>query len=91
MESHLIAQSGGTLAERVRASQLPPVAERARIRRDSRATLRDFAAALGVSPMTIYRWESGDIAPRLDHAIAYAQLLAEVAAASAPVREDGAA
>jgi DNA-binding XRE family transcriptional regulator len=79
------------LAERVRAAQLPSPGERARIRRAARATLRDFAGALGVAPMTVHRWEVGEVDPRLDQAAAYARLLAEVAAATAPVREDGAA
>ena len=72
------------LAERVRAAKLPPPAERARIRKTSRATLRDFADALGVAVMTVHRWEMGEVEPRLDQAAAYARLLAEVSAATAP-------
>ncbi|WP_431900220.1 helix-turn-helix domain-containing protein [Nonomuraea sp. bgisy101] len=63
------------LADRVRAAQLPSPQVRRRIRRDSRATLRDFADELGVSAMTVLRWEQGKAEPRMDHAIAYRQLL----------------
>lgn len=79
METQYTAQE---LAERVRASKLPPPEERARIRRKSRATLGDFAKVLQVSPMTVARWERGEIEPRLDHAVAYARLLGEIHAAT---------
>lgn len=69
------AQAVADLAQKVRASRLPPPAERARIRRQARASLRDFARALDVSPTTMQRWEAGDGEMRLDHAVAYAGLL----------------
>ena len=69
------AQAVADLAQKVRASRLPPPEERARIRREARASLRDFAAALGISPTTMQRWEAGDGEIRLDHAVAYAGLL----------------
>lgn len=72
------------LVERVRASQLPAPAERARIRRTAHATLRHFATELDVSVATVWRWESGTAEPRLDHAIAYRQLLDKIQAAIAP-------
>jgi DNA-binding XRE family transcriptional regulator len=51
---------------------------RQRIRRESRVPLRDMGAHLGVTPMTILRWERGEAEPRIDHAIAYRQLLDEL-------------
>jgi DNA-binding transcriptional regulator YiaG len=76
------------LAERVRASRLPAPADRARIRRTARATLRDFAAELDVSAATVWRWEQG-AEPRLDHAIAYRGLLDEIQAATGTTRGEG--
>ena len=75
------------LARRVRAAQLPPPAERVRVRQTAHATLDDFAVALGVSQMTVSRWERGETEPRLEQRVMYALLLREVAAATA----DGAA
>ena len=79
-----IAQVRAPLAERVSAAKLPPPAERARIRRESGASLRDFGLELGVSPMTVARWEAGRVKPRLEQRAAYARLLREVAAATEP-------
>jgi DNA-binding XRE family transcriptional regulator len=45
-------------------------------------TLRDFAQTLGVSQMTMSRWERGEAEPRLEQRVAYALLLREVAAAT---------
>lgn len=39
------------------------------------ATLRDVGEELGVSAMTVMRWEQGKSVPRLEHAIAYRELL----------------
>ena len=69
------------LGQRIRAAQLPAPAERVRIRRAARVTLREFARTLGVSPMTVSRWEAGESMPRLDQAARYARLLAEVSSA----------
>lgn len=63
------------LTDRVRAAQLPPPAERRAIRQAARTSLSDVAAELGVSPMSVLRWERGESAPRLDHAIAYRRIL----------------
>ncbi|MFJ1667368.1 multiprotein-bridging factor 1 family protein [Streptomyces bottropensis] len=76
------ARAGG-LAERVRAGQLPPPAERARIRQAAHTTLEHFADELRVSPMTVSRWERGETEPGLDQRVAYARLLRDVAAATA--------
>lgn len=77
------------LARRVRAAQLPPPAERARVRQSAHATLEDFARALSVSQMTVSRWERGETEPRLDQRVAYALLLREVAAATAEGESGG--
>jgi DNA-binding XRE family transcriptional regulator len=70
------------LAERVRKAQLPSVEIRKSIRHSSGVTLRDLADELGVSPMTVLRWEQGKVQPRLDHAIAYRKLLDQLAEAT---------
>ncbi|WP_364704891.1 helix-turn-helix domain-containing protein [Streptomyces ossamyceticus] len=70
------------LAERVRAARLPAPGERAQIRAQAGVTLRDFAQTLGVSQMTMSRWERGEAEPRLQQRVAYALLLREVAAAT---------
>lgn len=78
------------LPQRVSAAKLPPPAERALIRVQSGATLRDFALELGVSTMTMGRWEAGRVRLSLDQAAAYARLLTDVAAATnAPPGEGG--
>lgn len=71
------------LAGRVRAAQLPPPAERLRIRQAAGVTLEHFAKALRVSQMTVSRWECGETKPGLDQREAYARLLREIAAATA--------
>lgn len=68
------------LAARVRAAQLPPPAERARVRQAAGVTLEHFARVLRVSQMTVSRWERGETEPSLDQRIVYARLLREVAA-----------
>ncbi|MFI0139619.1 helix-turn-helix domain-containing protein [Streptomyces luteogriseus] len=82
METYAAAAAHG-LADRVRASQLPPPPERVKIRQESGASLRDFADELGVSPMTVLRWETGKSKPRMRRAIAYRRLLDAVREAAA--------
>ena len=65
------------------------IAHRARIRAEAHASLRDFAGELCVTPMTVARWETGAVHPRLDQAAAYAQLLAAVANATNPPATEG--
>lgn len=62
------------LLEDVRASRLPPPAERRATRVLANVSLREAGAALGVDPMTVLRWERG-ATPRRDHAIAYGAFL----------------
>jgi len=83
MEANTRQEKSAALAERVRAAQLPPPDARISIRKEARATLRDFADALGVAATTVQRWERGEVEPRLDQAAAYAQLLTEVQSATA--------
>lgn len=83
MEAYAAAETRDvSLADRVRDAQLPPPAERGRIRRDSRAALRDIAAELGVSAMTVSRWERGESEPRFEHAARYGRLLDQLRAAT---------
>lgn len=70
------------LAARVRAAQLPSPVQRARVRQAAGVTLEHFARVLGVSQMTVSRWERGETEPGLDQRVAYARLLREVAAAT---------
>jgi DNA-binding transcriptional regulator YiaG len=58
----------------VKAAQLPPAADRRRIREAAGLTFRDIARFLDVNPMTVIRWEEGNT-PRRAHAIRYRQLL----------------
>ncbi|MCF6745107.1 helix-turn-helix transcriptional regulator [Blastococcus sp. KM273128] len=64
-----------TLAEQVRAAQLPPPVARRQIRCDARVSLAEMAAELDVSAVTVQRWEQGTFEPRRDKAIAYRNLL----------------
>lgn len=88
MEPYAAPDDGATpaeqLARRIRAAKLPPPAERARIRREARITLREFAQVLGVTTTTVYRWELGVTEPKNAHAIAYADLLAKIKEALEP-------
>lgn len=84
MRENTAQEARPPLPQRVSAAKLPPPAERARIRAASGASLRDFAGELGVSPMTMSRWEAGRVRLGLDQAAAYARLLTDVAAATNP-------
>ncbi len=70
------------LVEQLIAAQLPSPARRRSIRVSAGVSLRDVAAALGVNPMTVLRWERGDVEPRRNSAIRYRQLLDRIAAAT---------
>lgn len=74
-----------SLADMIRAAQLPAPAVCRRIREDAGAALRDIAeemAARGqpVTPTAVMRWEHGDAVPRRDKAIIYRTILDELRA-----------
>jgi transcriptional regulator with XRE-family HTH domain len=64
------------LLERLRAKRdLPPAAERRRIRESAGASLRDVARECGTSATSVIRWERGASPGR--HTAVYARLLEE--------------
>jgi transcriptional regulator with XRE-family HTH domain len=76
------AQTGASpLAELVRASQLPSIAERKRVRKAAGVSLRQVGAELGVSGETIWNWENGKDGPSKENAPRYRALLDQLAAA----------
>jgi DNA-binding transcriptional regulator YiaG len=84
------ANRSDELLDRVRAlRRLPSPAERRRIRERARVSLRDMAAAVGVTHASIRNWEAG-ATPR-EHRAAYARLLEELdrIAPSPETREPG--
>lgn len=62
-------------AMRIRAARLPPPPVCRAIRQGAGVSLREVGQLIGVSPMTVLRWERGDVRPKRDHAIAYRELL----------------
>jgi DNA-binding transcriptional regulator YiaG len=71
--------SGEELLARVRSRRkLPPPNERRQIRRKANVSLRELAAALGVSHMAIVRWEEGAQPADPAHVAAYRRLLDEL-------------
>lgn len=76
------AQTGvSPLAELVRASQLPSVAERKRIREAAKVSLRRMGEALDVTGETVWNWENDRYGPSKENAAKYNKLLSELAAA----------
>lgn len=63
------------LAALVRGTRLPEPAARRQIREAAGVTLREAAAACGVTPMALLHWERGTVRPRRENAVAYATLL----------------
>ena len=57
--------------------RLPDAKRRVRIRQDAGVSQRAMADALGVSPMTLWRWEQG-VRPRARVIGAYLELLDEL-------------
>lgn len=77
------AQTGvSTLAELVRASQLPSIAERKRVRKAADVSLRQVGEALGVSGETVWNWENGKDGPSKENAPRYRALLDQLAEAA---------
>ena len=68
------------LAELLRAGQLPPLAERRRIRIQSGASLRRMGEEIGVTATAVHRWEKGIDNPSLENAVRYRLLLDQLAA-----------
>jgi transcriptional regulator with XRE-family HTH domain len=58
--------------------RLPDATRRTRIRREAGITRRQMADALGVSPMSLYRWEARGVRPRAHVIRAYIDLLEEL-------------
>jgi DNA-binding XRE family transcriptional regulator len=71
------------LVTSVRDSRLPSSTERRQTREAAKVTIREAAAALGVSPMTYVRWERDEVQPRREHAVQYRQFLDALRTASA--------
>ncbi len=69
------AAAPADLIARVRDSHLPTPVQRRRIRTAAGVTLREMATALDVTPMTVLRWERGEVRPAHRHAAAYRSLL----------------
>jgi DNA-binding XRE family transcriptional regulator len=63
------------LVRRVRDSRLPSPTVRREIRERAGVSVREAAAANGVSPMSYLRWERGQVQPRRAHAIRLRQFL----------------
>lgn len=64
------------LVDQVRCVRRLPSPARARaIREEAGATQEQFAAELGVTRLSIWRWETGKCRPRGESAIRYARLL----------------
>jgi DNA-binding transcriptional regulator YiaG len=67
---------GDELLARVRSRRkLPPAQERKLIREQANVSLRELAAAVGVSQMAIVRWEEGARPADPAHVAAYGRLL----------------
>lgn len=48
------------------------------IRTAARVSLKRMGAEIGVSDVTILRWERGDSEPTIEHAVAYRRLLEDL-------------
>lgn len=58
-------------ADEAAASEIPPPAERKRLRLLAGIDLSEAARLLGVSYFTVLRWEGGKTVPQGDHRIRY--------------------
>jgi DNA-binding transcriptional regulator YiaG len=63
------------LMDRLRSPRLPPQEEWQGIRLAVDKTLREVADAVGVDPMTVWRWEQGRSKPWPRHQDAYSAVL----------------
>lgn len=64
-----------------KARRLAESGEGAAARVAAGLSLSEVADAIGVSPSALWRWEHGERSPRGDRAVAWARLVAELAAA----------
>ena len=81
-------QADELLARARSASRLPAPRQRRGIRDSAGVTQRELAAVLGVSVMTLNRWERGLVRPRGSNAARYAELLDQLdRAARRPPKE----
>lgn len=79
MEHLTVTEGVEHLLERVRSRRtLPRPDERRAIRDDAGLSLREVAAAIGVSRMAVVRWESGAKPRNPEHVAAYGRLLEEL-------------
>jgi DNA-binding XRE family transcriptional regulator len=77
------ARNGASdLADLVRASRLPSVAERKRIRKAADVSLQRMADALDVTAPTVHHWENDRYGPSPENAVKYRKLLEELAKAA---------
>jgi transcriptional regulator with XRE-family HTH domain len=92
MAVQTVTQEERALLERLRSQrQLPPAAERRRIREAAGVSLRQLAAAVGVSAMAIVRWEQGATPRNPHHLHAYGRLLDEFRRFEGVIADDTAA
>ncbi|MHA6631876.1 helix-turn-helix domain-containing protein [Pseudonocardia sichuanensis] len=69
--------TGDAIFERIAAAAaLPEPADRARLRRALGIRQREVALAIGVSPQSVWAWETGRSEPTGAHRKRYAELLA---------------
>lgn len=78
------------LRSRHRASQLPTRERRREIREAVGASIRDLAAACGVSNFAVYSWEKpgGTIEPKHAHRIVYKRVLDALEALAQEIASD---
>lgn len=71
------------LVEKIRSARLPSPAICREIREGAAISIRESADELGVAPMTLIRWERGDVRPRPENARLYRQFLEALQEATA--------
>lgn len=69
--SALLGDDFAEVIKQVRQSQLPPPAQRQQIRVTANLSVRKLAGVLKVAPMTLLRWEHGEITPSTENAVRY--------------------
>jgi DNA-binding transcriptional regulator YiaG len=69
--SALLGDDFAEVIKQVRQAQLPPPAQRQQIRVTANLSVRKLAGVLKVAPMTLLRWERGEITPSTENAVRY--------------------